>query len=119
LIVYLLYFAAYIFGITALALCGVRTANCMTKSLQFALETRANKPGSERRSAMALRPVFKAGIGRLRRLIGSWAAAPGSPWSAEKGLSTGGSPRTTENVCVLGLFASAVRSAIGSNSGMA
>jgi hypothetical protein len=39
---------------------------------------------------MALRPVFKAGIGRLRRLIGRCAAAPGSPWSAEKGLSTGG-----------------------------
>lgn len=36
---------------------------------------------------MALRPVFKAGIGRLRCLIGRCAAAPGSPWSAEKGLS--------------------------------
>jgi hypothetical protein len=45
--------------------------------------------------------------------------APGSPWSAEKGLSTGGSPRPPGNVCVVGLFASAVRSAIGSNSGMA
>ena len=42
-----------------------------TKGLAI-LETRANKPGSERRSAMALRPVFKALIGRLRRLIGSW-----------------------------------------------